>query len=124
MALNAERAKEEAAGQVRWLRPDYQISRFAKGTAAKTGELDLGETVVSIDAGKPVFPKDRYEQPLAVEALLSASTVPLDAAAISRAFKGGGKKIEQRVAQVLLTLARYGRVTPLPDGKFVSRKVA
>ena len=26
--LNAERAAEEAAGQVRWLRPDYQIPRF------------------------------------------------------------------------------------------------
>ena len=30
VALNAERAAEEKAGQVRWLRPDYQIPRFAK----------------------------------------------------------------------------------------------
>lgn len=30
VALNAERAAEEAAGHVRWLRPDYQIPRFAK----------------------------------------------------------------------------------------------
>ena len=29
VALNAERAAEEAAGHVRWLRPDYQIPRFA-----------------------------------------------------------------------------------------------
>lgn len=28
VALNAERAKEEAEGNVRWLRPDYQIPRF------------------------------------------------------------------------------------------------
>ena len=28
VALNAERAAEEAAGQVRWLRPDYQVPRF------------------------------------------------------------------------------------------------
>ena len=28
VALNAERAAEEAAGRVRWLRPDYQIPRF------------------------------------------------------------------------------------------------
>ena len=28
VALNAERAAEEKAGKVRWLRPDYQISRF------------------------------------------------------------------------------------------------
>lgn len=32
VALNAERAAEEKAGKVRWLRPDYQIPRFgAKG---------------------------------------------------------------------------------------------
>lgn len=124
VSLNAERAREEAVGQVRWLRPEYQIPRFAKGAVAKTAELDIGETVVAIDESKPVFPKDRYEQPLAVEALLSASAVTLDAAAISRAFKGGGKKIEPRVSQVLLTLARYGRVTRLPDGKFAARKVA
>ena len=29
VALNAARAAEEAAGHVRWLRPDYQIPRFA-----------------------------------------------------------------------------------------------
>lgn len=28
VALNAERAAEEKAGHIRWLRPDYQISRF------------------------------------------------------------------------------------------------
>src|SRR6185312_3679718 len=28
VALNQERVREEAAGQVRWLRPDYQIPRF------------------------------------------------------------------------------------------------
>ena len=31
VALNAERAAEEAEGKVRWLRPEYQIPRFAKG---------------------------------------------------------------------------------------------
>ncbi|WP_420408196.1 class I SAM-dependent DNA methyltransferase [Hoeflea sp.] len=124
VALNAERAKEEAAGHVRWLRPEYQIPRFAKGTAAKSGELDLGETVVAIDAGKPVFPKDRYEQPLAVEAILAASPEPLDAATLSRAFKGGGKRIEPRVTQVLVTLARYGRATALPGGKYAARRAA
>jgi hypothetical protein len=30
VALNAERAKEEAEGKIRWLRPDYQIPRFAR----------------------------------------------------------------------------------------------
>ena len=124
VALNAARAKEEAAGFVRWLRPDYQVSRFARSAAARTGELELGENVVAIDKGLPVWPKDRYEQSLAVEAVLVARAVPLDAAAIARTFKGGGRRIEHRVAQALATLARYGRVTILPDGRFAARRVA
>ena len=32
VALNAERAKEEAAGKIRWLRPDYQMPRFGLKT--------------------------------------------------------------------------------------------
>lgn len=124
VALNAERAKEEAAGHVRWLRPDYQIPRFAKGSAAKTGELDLGETVTAIDKGLPTFPKDRYEQPLAIEAMLAAANRPMDAAELSRGFKRGGKLIEQRIVQVLTTLARYGRVTVLDNGKYVARRAA
>ena len=124
VALNAERAREEAAGQVRWLRPDYQIPRFAKGAGAKTGELDLGQTVVALDTGLPPWPKDRYEQLLAVEARLIATARLMDPAELSRAFKGGGKKIEQRVLQALTTLARYGRVTALPNGRYAARQAA
>jgi len=125
VALNAERAKEEAAGHVRWLRPDYQIPRFAKGAAApKSGELDLGATVVDIDKGLPAFPKDKGEQVMAIRALLQASGRPMDAAAVSRAFKGGGKKIEQRVVQALNTLVRYAEITALPDGAFAAARRA
>lgn len=124
VALNAERAAEEAAGHVRWLRPDYQIPRFAKGAAAKSGELDLGETVVAIDKSLPVFPKDKAEQPLAIRAVLEAANRPMDAAAVARAFKGGGKKIEQRVVQALSTLVRYGWITALPGGTYAARRAA
>ena len=124
VALNAERAAEEAAGHVRWLRPDYQIPRFARGAAAKSGELDLGATVVAIDKTLPAFPKDKGEQVMAIRAVLQASGRPMDAAAVSRAFKGGGKKIEQRVVQALATLVRYGDATPLPAGTFAARRAA
>ncbi|HWA21807.1 MAG TPA: hypothetical protein VG735_05365 [Caulobacterales bacterium] len=47
---------------------------------------------------------------------------------MSRAFrlggKVGGKRIEGRIAQVLTTLARYGRVSALDGGRFASRKAA
>lgn len=124
VALNAERAGEEAAGHVRWLRPDYQIPRFAKGAAAKSGRLDLGETVVAIDKSLPVFPKDKGEQAMAIHAVLEAAHRPMDAAAVSRAFKGGGKRIEQRVVQALSTLVRYGWITALPGGTYAARRAA
>lgn len=125
VALNAERAKEEAAGHVRWLRPDYQIPRFARGAAApKTGELDLGTKVVSIDKGLPAFPKDKGDQVMAIRAVLQAAGRPMDAADVSRAFKGGGKKIEQRVVQALRTLVRYAEIIPLPDGTYAARRAA
>ncbi len=124
VALNAERAREEAEGHVRWLRPEYQAPRFTKGVKARTGELDLADTVISIDRGKPAFPKDRQEQPLAVQAMLAASGRVMDATSIVRGFRNGGRKIEPRVAQVLLTLARYGHISALPDGRFAALRAA
>lgn len=124
VALNAERAREEAAGVVRWLRPDYQIPRFAKGAAARSGELDLGETIVAIDKGLPTFPRPPYEQPLAVEAMLIAAGRPMTAAEVARGFKGGGKRIEQRVVQVLATLELYGNIVPLGEGRYAARRAA
>ena len=125
VALNAERAKEEAAGHVRWLRPDYQIPRFAKGAAAqKTGELDLGTTVVAIDKGLPAFPKDKGEQVMSIRAVLQAAAQPMDPAAVARAFKGKPKAIEQRVVQALNTLVRYAEITALPEGRFAARQAA
>jgi hypothetical protein len=125
VALNAERAKEEASGFVRWLRPDYQIPRFAKGAAAaKTEELDLGENVVAIDRSLPDFPKDRHEDPLAVERALLAAGRPMDAAVLARGFRRGGKRIEPRIAQALTTLVRYGRIGMTPDGRYLARMAA
>jgi hypothetical protein len=124
VALNAGRAREEAAGHVRWLRPDYQTPRFAKGAKAMTGDLDLGETVVALDKGLPDFPKDPYEAPLAIERLLIAAGRPMDAAELARGFKRGGKRIEQRITQALTTLARYGNIIALDGGRYASRRAA
>ena len=77
-----------------------------------------------MDAGKPAFPKDKGEQVMAIRAVLQASASPMDAAAVSRAFKGGGKKIEQHVVQALTTLVRYAEITALPNGTFAARRAA
>ena len=82
------------------------------------------ELPLSGSNGLLAFPTDRYEQPLAIEAMLAAGGRPMDAAELSRGFKRGGRRIEQRVAQVLTTLVRYGRVVDLGDGRFVARRAA
>jgi hypothetical protein len=110
---------------VRWLRPDYQIPRFAKGAAvAGTGHLDLGPKVVAIDRDLPDFPKDRHEDALAVESALLRAGTALDVAGVARGFKRGGKRIEARVAQALTTLLRYGRISMAADGRYLARKAA
>jgi hypothetical protein len=125
VVLNTERVAEEANGHVRWLRPGYQAPRFAKGAAApKPGELDLGGQVIAIHKGLPAFPKDRGEQVMAVRALLQVSGRAMDASAVARAFKGGGKRIEQRVVQALETLVRYAEITALPHGTYAARRAA
>lgn len=129
VALNAERAREEAAGHVRWLRPAYQIPRFARENAAKTGTLALPDNVVLLgqdlrDRGAPAWPRERYEQPLAIEAMLAAAGRPMAAEEIARGFRNGGKRIEARAAQSLATLALYGRVTALPGQRFAARRAA
>ncbi len=125
VALNAERAIEEGAGHVRWLRADYQVPRFAKGAAARTGELALDDgPTATIGREAPLFPTDRYEQPLAVEAALVAAGRPMAPAELARGFRRGGRRIEQRTLQVLTTLSRYGRVTALPDGRYAARRAA
>lgn len=122
VALNAERAREEAAGHVRWLRPDYQIPRFAKGAAAKSGELDLGEAAPADDVDDLLdFPKDAADRPPAVLAALEAAGQPLDVAGLTKRFKKGGKRIEQAVIKALASLVRWGHVTALPDGRYSGR---
>ena len=121
VALNAERAREEAAGQVRWLRPDYQIPRFAKGAAARSGDLDLGEAPVTAE-DLPDFPKDAADRPAAVLSVLDQASAPLDVAAIARSFNKGGKRIEQAVLKALPALVRYGHVTAVDDGRYAGRK--
>lgn len=106
---------------MRWLRPDYQIPRFAKGATAKSGDLDLGEAPVEADEELLDFPKDAADRPPAVLAALDAAGEPLDPAALARRFKKGGKRIEQGVIKALASLVRWGHVTALADGRFAGR---
>jgi hypothetical protein len=126
MALNKERSEEEKRGLVRWLRPDYQIPRFAKGVdkqAAKEEGAQVAAELIAAVEQKPSFPAGAVEQTAAVFAALAAASRPLDAKGLAAQFKRT-KTTEKKVGEVLASLARLGYVTS-EDGKtFALRRVA
>lgn len=125
VALNAQRAREEAAGQVRWLRPDYQRPRFARD--GKGGEqIEAAELVAPAPAaaGKESFPTDAVERVAAVLAVLAAEPAPLDTDAIAQRFRQGFK-VRRAVRDILVSLARVGEVSTADGGQsFARRRVA
>jgi hypothetical protein len=126
VALNKERAEEEKRGLVRWLRPDYQIPRFAKGidkqAAKEEGAQVTAELIAAVEQ-KPSFPSGAVEQTAAVFSALAAASGPLDAKGLAAQFKRT-KTTEKKVGEVLASLARLGYVTS-DDGKtFALRRVA
>nr|WP_294534769.1 DNA methyltransferase [uncultured Rhodoblastus sp.] len=127
VALNKERAKEEARGLIRWLRPDYQIPRF--GSPKEKAELDLVGGGMAVESAapagpKPGFPAEDVMQTAAVMAALASAETPLDADALARAFKQG-RKVSYKIAAILAALARVGFVTTTDGGKtFALRRAA
>ncbi len=118
VALNKQRSLAEAAGEVRWLRPDYQIPRFAR-TIDRKSELDLDVTEAEIV--RPTFPKDRTEQPLAVKRMLERNGAMTQNAVIL-AFDNGGRN-KARILSVLHTLDRYGEII-LENGQAMVNRAA
>ena len=115
VALNAERAAEEARGHIRWLRPEFQNPQAA--TAPQQAELDTGTpdededapAATSTAATKPApWPKDTVDQVRAVADLLAASPVPLSMQEIEARFtsRGAWKKRLPQLVDMLVALGR------------------
>jgi hypothetical protein len=126
LALNKERATEEARGLVRWLRPAYQVPKF--GSTKDKAELDLsgvapGQPSIAPDGGRTAFPADEVAQTAAVMAALAEASKAMDARSVSATFKQG-QKVEAKVAAVLASLARMGFVGVSQTGKEFSLKRA
>lgn len=104
VALNAERAAEEARGLVRWLRPEYQNPSAAVAPEQSEAELDDTTDFESVPAaaaatGKLTWPKQMREQVAAVRHALSQSPLPADALAAQ--FKRSPKVAVQAVLDAL-----------------------
>lgn len=107
VALNQERAGEEKAGVVHWLRPDFQKPRLAAKVKGEVQvEADLGEIIVT-QAVK--WPSDGLDQIRSVRDLLARAESPIAAPVLAAAFGGRTTpKRRERVEQVLETLVATG----------------
>lgn len=127
VALNKERVEEEKRGQVRWLRPDYQIPRFGKDADKQAAGEQGAQIAAALDlvdkVQLPSFPTVAVEQTAAVFAVLAAASGPLDAKGLAAHFKRT-KTTERKVGEVLASLARLGYVTSQDGESFALRRVA
>jgi hypothetical protein len=123
VTMSRARAAEEVRGQVRWLRPDYQIARFGS-PAEKKEQFEADLVAPSEKVQKPSFPTDDMGQTAAVMSALGGSLVALDAARIAAGFRQG-KRIKAKVRVVLLALARMGFIATANGGNsFLLRRAS
>ena len=121
VALNAERADEEAQGTVRWLRPEFQNPAAPGQVAVQATTRILDQESASVDAPKPATGKQPWpatlpDQVAAITRILAASPTPLDRTAIAACVSGRGKS---RLTQILETLAALGRARRMEDGRWM-----
>lgn len=109
VALNHQRAEEEEAGTIRWLRPEYQIP--ASGAVMTRGvqtSLDVGEAATIVE--KRPWPKTLPEQVEAVRDVLAGAETPLRTEDVARAFTRANKKKIEEVLTTLVTLSQIHAV--------------
>lgn len=114
VALNKERAAEEARGLIRYLRPEFQDPGYA---APVNQTLDFGEATIVLPDNVIAWPKTLPEQVSAVQSILTAAPAPLAAQDIARNFKG---KRAATVRPVLDALTGIGMARRLKDGRYAA----
>ncbi len=117
VALNHERAAEERAGNLRWLRPELQAPKAPKtgGPARKAEQIEAELVVAEAGVKKPRLPAALPEQVAAVRAALAGAEAAVTAGELSRRFSQG-RRAENKVEEVLRTLALLGQAERLEGG--------
>ncbi|QJC81903.1 class I SAM-dependent DNA methyltransferase [Pseudomonas umsongensis] len=113
--LNGKRAADEARGQIRWLRPDYQNPTAQAMPEQVEAELETeieGSTALAARAKKAAWPKGMREQIAAVRSALSIDA--MTAEAIAANFKEP-KKTSPLIIEALAALEELGMVYQQDD---------
>ncbi|WP_229310881.1 class I SAM-dependent DNA methyltransferase [Larkinella soli] len=112
--LNHERAAEEAAGHIRYLRPEYQ----APGQQQQLGINLLTETTTKETAkevSQKEWPKELAQQMQAVRDAVQQAGVPLSAKQVAALFQ---RTNAGKVQPLLDTLAALALVRQTPEGTY------
>ena len=134
VALNAERAQEEAQGKVRWLRPDFQNPQSPQATqnsVQKQEQLAPEDDATEADSSpektlsktettsQQPWPATLPEQVRAVAEVVASSATALDADAVAAHFKGRGPW-KKSLPTLLQTLEALGRVRSVTTGDVIA----
>lgn len=109
VALNSERAAEEAQGIIRYLRPEYQNP---SGTSVTQSGLKLTKEKTAktksakASSAKTPWPKPLAERVRAVEDALRAASAPVTAETLSKTFARASSSDIQEILDTLVTLGR------------------
>jgi len=110
VALNAERAAEEAEGKIRWLRPEFQAPDEARRKAAQR------EIVMPAASEIRPWPKDAPAQFVALRRALAEG--PASARDLAPRFTGAPRG--RKMAAMLATLAALGQARDIGGGRYVA----
>jgi hypothetical protein len=112
--LNAERAAEERAGTVRWLRPEFQ--KPAAGIAATFGEeFGTAAPAASVKTERQTWPKSIPEQARAVRQALAAQRGVVTSQQLAAAFRRANVA---RIEELLQTLVSLGQAREVSAGRY------
>jgi hypothetical protein len=123
--LNIKRASEEAAGLVRWLRPDFQ-RRLGQGEqAAMGGEAGADEgsedgtpAAVKVAIAQKPWPTGLADQIKAVADVLADAGTSLDLEGLAACFASRGRWRE-RLPTILDALVALGRARTQGNGRWL-----
>jgi hypothetical protein len=115
VALNQQRAEEERKGNIRWLRPEYQVVR-AKVCTTKDEQMEAHLEAPETEA--PILPKDDADLVAALRTRLRAIGRPIEPKALAQQFRDGGRAT-RRVERGLRLLAAAGVVRRSDTGWFL-----
>nr|WP_223476322.1 DNA methyltransferase [Oricola indica] len=109
VALNLERQAEERRGQVRWLRPDYQIAKLGHKVSKAEEQIEADIAIAAAAAEKPKWPSQPFDQIRIVKDVLAKAAAPASPAEVAATFDGRNTpKRKGRVDEVLKLLAETG----------------